>query len=221
MWGGHRAAGGTLSQGIGLWTLLFVLGCSVYDPSLIDSSGAGVPDRPPQNTSSADDSASLVFALKDIFLRQSAEMATRIGVDLDPRAKLKHLSIGQRQMVEICKAILRDARGQVRVKLTVLPDGAPALAMLDGGGQPRAVLCLEDDGSPRLDLIDSLGNLRVTLTMLEDGISALSLLDSEGNSRAGLTVTHEGSPRLNLRDKNAKVRATLREIGRASCRERV
>ncbi|SEM44463.1 L-arabinose transport system ATP-binding protein [Luteibacter sp. UNCMF331Sha3.1] len=32
-----------------------------------------------------------------------------LGVDLDPRAKLKQLSIGQRQMVEIVKAILRDA----------------------------------------------------------------------------------------------------------------
>ena len=83
MWGGHHAAEGTLSRGIGLWTLLFALGCSVYDPSLIDSSSAGVPDRPPGNTSSADDRASLVFALKDIFLRQSAEMATRIGIDLD------------------------------------------------------------------------------------------------------------------------------------------
>ncbi|NWK45561.1 L-arabinose ABC transporter ATP-binding protein AraG [Ralstonia pickettii] len=50
------------------------------------------------------------------FIRQREAMAWtreqlgRIGVDLDPRAKLKHLSIGQRQMVEICKAILRDAR---------------------------------------------------------------------------------------------------------------
>jgi L-arabinose transport system ATP-binding protein len=33
-----------------------------------------------------------------------------LGVELDPRAKLRELSIGQRQMVEICKAILRDAK---------------------------------------------------------------------------------------------------------------
>ncbi|MGC5830325.1 L-arabinose ABC transporter ATP-binding protein AraG [Ralstonia pseudosolanacearum] len=50
------------------------------------------------------------------FIRQGEAMAwtraqlARIGVDLDPKARLKHLSIGQRQMVEICKAILRDAR---------------------------------------------------------------------------------------------------------------
>ncbi|WP_035051758.1 L-arabinose ABC transporter ATP-binding protein AraG [Andreprevotia chitinilytica] len=34
----------------------------------------------------------------------------KIGVDIDPLAKLRDLSIGQRQMVEICKAILRDAK---------------------------------------------------------------------------------------------------------------
>lgn len=38
------------------------------------------------------------------------EQLGRIGVDLDLRTKLKHLSIGQRQMVETCKAILRDVR---------------------------------------------------------------------------------------------------------------
>ncbi|WP_010103090.1 L-arabinose ABC transporter ATP-binding protein AraG [Verminephrobacter aporrectodeae] len=38
------------------------------------------------------------------------EQLQKIGVDLDPLAKLKHLSIAQRQMVEICKALLRNAK---------------------------------------------------------------------------------------------------------------
>jgi L-arabinose transport system ATP-binding protein len=33
-----------------------------------------------------------------------------MGVSLNPTAKLKHLSVAQRQMVEICKALLRDAQ---------------------------------------------------------------------------------------------------------------
>lgn len=41
------------------------------------------------------------------WVRQQLE---QLGVDLDPDARLRHLSIGQRQMVEICKAILRNAR---------------------------------------------------------------------------------------------------------------
>ncbi len=43
-------------------------------------------------------------------LAWTRERLDALGVDLDPRAKLKQLSIGQRQMVEIVKAILRDAK---------------------------------------------------------------------------------------------------------------
>ncbi|GAB3453694.1 L-arabinose ABC transporter ATP-binding protein AraG [Massilia terrae] len=39
-----------------------------------------------------------------------AERLNQIGVDLDPAARLSTLSIAQRQMVEICKAVMQDAR---------------------------------------------------------------------------------------------------------------
>lgn len=39
-----------------------------------------------------------------------AERLRDIGVDLDPGARLSTLSIAQRQMVEICKAVMQDAR---------------------------------------------------------------------------------------------------------------
>ncbi|GAC1607704.1 MAG: L-arabinose ABC transporter ATP-binding protein AraG [Aquirhabdus sp.] len=42
--------------------------------------------------------------------RLVAERFEAIGVDLDPDARLADLSIAQRQMVEICKAILQDAK---------------------------------------------------------------------------------------------------------------
>ena len=38
------------------------------------------------------------------------ERLAAMGVDLDPNAKLGKLSIAQRQMVEICKALVRNAR---------------------------------------------------------------------------------------------------------------
>jgi hypothetical protein len=53
---------------------------------LIDGDSAGLPARPDASTSSPADSESVVFALKNIFLRQSAEMAARIGIDLDATA---------------------------------------------------------------------------------------------------------------------------------------
>src|SRR4029077_15267499 len=34
----------------------------------------------------------------------------KMGVSLDPTTKLKYLSVAQRQMVEICKALLQDAQ---------------------------------------------------------------------------------------------------------------
>ena len=84
MFGGRHEAEGTLSRGACLCTLIFALGCSVYDPSLIRSGEAtGIAKRPAASTSSPDDSDSIVFALNDIFLKQTAEMAARIGIDLD------------------------------------------------------------------------------------------------------------------------------------------
>jgi len=42
--------------------------------------------------------------------RLVAEKLAAIGVDLDPAARLSDLSIAQRQMVEICKAVMQDAQ---------------------------------------------------------------------------------------------------------------
>jgi L-arabinose transport system ATP-binding protein len=42
-------------------------------------------------------------------IRIAGDHLRRMGVDLNPRLKLKTLSIAQRQMVEICKALLREA----------------------------------------------------------------------------------------------------------------
>jgi len=42
--------------------------------------------------------------------RLVSERLAKIGVDLDPGARLADLSIAQRQMVEICKAVMQDAQ---------------------------------------------------------------------------------------------------------------
>jgi hypothetical protein len=75
---------GAFNRRAGLCALTFALGCNVYDPSLLETGdSAGVPNRPAASTSSLDDSESIAFALNHIFLRQSAEMAASIGIDLD------------------------------------------------------------------------------------------------------------------------------------------
>lgn len=50
------------------------------------------------------------IVLKREARRHAAVRLQALGVDLDPDARLKDLSIAQRQMVEICKALMRDAR---------------------------------------------------------------------------------------------------------------
>nr|WP_284503827.1 L-arabinose ABC transporter ATP-binding protein AraG [Caballeronia sp. GAWG2-1] len=47
---------------------------------------------------------------KRVAKKHVRDRLTAMGVDLDPNAKLRKLSIAQRQMVEICKALLRNAR---------------------------------------------------------------------------------------------------------------
>ena len=83
MSGEHDDVQGSLGRRTSLCALIFALGCSVYDPSLIRSGARGIPLRPPANTSSPGDVATVAFALKDIFIRQSAEVAAQIGMDLD------------------------------------------------------------------------------------------------------------------------------------------
>ncbi|MEM7135920.1 MAG: hypothetical protein AAF500_05030 [Myxococcota bacterium] len=62
---------------------LMVSSCSVYDPQLIEQSTAGVPPRPAASTSSSDDARTMVFGLKDVFVEQTQDNATAIGLDLD------------------------------------------------------------------------------------------------------------------------------------------
>jgi len=68
---------------VGALVWIAVSGCNVYDSELIETSLAGAPPRPPAETSSPADAETLVFALKDIYIEQSAENAARIGIDLD------------------------------------------------------------------------------------------------------------------------------------------
>lgn len=50
------------------------------------------------------------FVDKSAANRLVSERLGKIGVDLDPQARLIDLSIAQRQMVEICKAVMQDAQ---------------------------------------------------------------------------------------------------------------
>lgn len=63
--------------------LLTVSGCDVYDSTLVEQGSAGVPERPPESTSSPEDSVEAVFALRNVSLNQSGDRWRRVGLDLD------------------------------------------------------------------------------------------------------------------------------------------
>jgi hypothetical protein len=65
------------------WPLLALVACSVYDPRLVEHGLAGVPDRPPADTSKASDAIEAVFAFRNISLNQADERWRRFGLDLD------------------------------------------------------------------------------------------------------------------------------------------
>jgi hypothetical protein len=60
-----------------------VSGCNVYDSTLVDEGLAGVPERPPQSTSSPEDGVEVIFALRNVSLDQSGDRWRRFGLDLD------------------------------------------------------------------------------------------------------------------------------------------
>ncbi|MDH3200518.1 MAG: hypothetical protein OEM15_06460 [Myxococcales bacterium] len=63
--------------------VLNVSGCNVYDSTLVEQGSAGVPDRPPESTSSPEDNVEAVFALRNVSLDQSGDRWRRVGLDLD------------------------------------------------------------------------------------------------------------------------------------------
>lgn len=139
MWGRRHDAEGTLGRGAGLCAILCALGCSVYDASLIETNrSAGVPSRPPASTSSPDDSESIAFALNDIFLRQSAEMAAHIGIDLDAT-----VTTGRDDATCEPRAVDGEVVGQAVVDGDMGIDNSIGTVLLPTVGS--ALPCLEDN----------------------------------------------------------------------------
>jgi hypothetical protein len=177
-----------------LCTLFFALGCSVYDPSLIEGGSAGLPDRPPENTSSPDDSASVAFAIKDIFIRQSAEMAARIGIDLDST-----VTTGRDDAT--CEPRVMDGTvvGQAVVDGDKGIDNSLGASLLPSVGS--AIPCLEDN----IALTQGRGTGTVVLWVqgwngLPNDASVTAMLTTavDGTSEDPSLVGFRGSDRVNL-----------------------
>lgn len=63
------------------------------------------------------------------------------------------------KVVEAERFLLRDAKGRVRARLTVMGDGRPVLGLYDRNGTRRATLGLKKDGAPYLRLAGPAGKV--------------------------------------------------------------
>ena len=163
---------------VGLVALALAAACSVYDASLIAEGNAGVPGRPPPGTSSPADSQTLVFGLKDVFIRQSAEMAARTGIDLDatvtssrddatcaPRSKDGRI-IGQ-PVVDGRRGIDNSLGAHLLPTVgSALPCLEDNIAMTQGRGVGTIVLWVRDWNGQRND-----ASVTAVLTTAVDGTS--------------------------------------------------
>ena len=175
--------------------LLLALGCSVHDPSLIESGAAGVPDRPPENTSSPDDSVSLAFALKDIFIKQSAQMAARIGIDLDSTVTTGRDDVS-------CEPLVVDGAvvGQAVVDGDRGIDNSLGASLLPSVGS--ALPCLEDN----IALTQGRGTGTVVLWVQhwnglphDASVTAMLTTAVDGTNEEPSLVGFRGSDAVNLR----------------------
>ena len=97
---------------------------------------------------------------------QTAVVAERLGLDLDPRRRVGTLSVARRQMVEIAKALSRDAR------LIVLDEPSAVLADAELEGLFRVMRRLTEKGVSFIYISHRLNEVfRVTdrVTVMKDG----------------------------------------------------
>ena len=103
--------------------------------------------------------------------RRTREILKRVGLTLDPDMLIKHLGVGQQQLVEIAKALSKD------VKLLILDEPTSALN--------------EDDSENLLDLMLELKSNDITCIMISHKLNEIARVsDAVTVIRDGQTVEH-------------------------------
>jgi hypothetical protein len=82
--------------------------------------------------------------------------------------------------VEARSFVLRDARGLPRAELSLMPTGAPRLALLDSDGHMRVGVGVADE-CPEIVFYDQEGRVRLIVSVRSDGTPRVGLYDEVGN----------------------------------------
>ncbi len=93
--------------------------------------------------------------------------------------------------------ILATQEGKTRVEVKVGITGVPTLSLMDNEGNRIGIFILPD-GKPALGLVDKSQRLRASLGLEADGRTRLVLSDTHATERAEIVVLPDGTPRMSL-----------------------
>jgi putative multiple sugar transport system ATP-binding protein len=120
-------------------------------------------------------------------IKQTVRVLKKVGLDVNPETKIKHLGIGKQQLVEIAKALSRDA------KLLVLDEPTSALNESDSENLLKLLLNLKKEGvtsiliSHKLQEVISVAD---KVTILRDGQSVITLDNKNGEVDENILIKH-------------------------------
>lgn len=98
--------------------------------------------------------------------RRSREVLQKVGLSLDPETAIKHLGVGQQQLVEIAKALSKD------VKLLILDEPTSALNEDDSANLLQLILGLKSEGITSIMISHKLNEIAAVsdaVTVIRDG----------------------------------------------------
>jgi len=120
-------------------------------------------------------------------IKQTVEVLKKVRLDVNPSTKIKHLGIGKQQLVEIAKALSRDA------KLLVLDEPTAALNETDSENLLNLLRDLKQEGVTSILISHKLREVIAiadVITVLRDGQSVVTLENSNGNVDEGTLIKH-------------------------------
>jgi len=117
------------------------------------------------------------------------------GLNGKPAAKLYRTGAGRASLIFL------DEKGQLRLAVSLLPDGAPAITMFDQKQKAHVNLMISSKNNmPYLHLVGDEGNAMIELTIDKDTHPTFSI-DRKGKGRILATLSDAGEPGVYLSGK--------------------